>query len=145
MFRYVCRRWAPQVKILAHVSVGAFLNHSGWSSVVEALQFSKPLVLVAFSNDQGTNLLILVERMMGFAVPRDENDGSFTRDAVAESLRTVVRGDEGKVYRDKAKEVSGMFGDKEVQDKYVDEFLRILSTYPCIENIHSDDKIISNQ
>jgi hypothetical protein len=41
----VCTSWAPQLKILAQNSVGGFLTHSGWSLVVEALQFEKSLIV----------------------------------------------------------------------------------------------------
>ena len=122
----VCTSWAPQLKILAHDSVGLFLNHSGWSSVVEALQFGMPLVLLPFTNDQGLNAKLLQEKMIGYYVPRDENDGSFRRESVAESIKLVIEKEEGKVYRDKAKEIRPVFGDKGVQSKYVDEFLGYL-------------------
>lgn len=124
----VCRGWAPQKKILAHESVGVFLSHSGWSSVVEALQLSKALVLLTVSNDQGLNARVLEEKMIGYSIPRDENDGSFTRDSVAESLKLVMLKEEGKVYRDKAKEMSFVFGDRDLQDRYVDNFLGYLET-----------------
>ena len=126
---FVCRSWAPQVKILAHGSVGVFLSHSGWSSVVEALRFAKPLVLLPLGNDQGLNARFLGEKMIGYSVPRDDADGSFRRESVAESLRMVAEREEGKVYREKAMETSELFGDMELQDKYVDEFLGYLKTH----------------
>ena len=126
---FVCRSWAPQVKILAHGSVGVFLSHSGWSSVVEALRFAKPLVLLPLGNDQGLNARFLGEKMIGYSVPRDDTDGSFRRESVAESLRMVAEREEGKVYREKAMEMSELFGDMELQDKYVDEFLGYLKTH----------------
>lgn len=126
---FVWRSWAPQLRILAHDSIGGFLTHSGWSSVVEALQFGRPLVLLTFSNDQGLNAGLLEEKMIGYRVPRDDRDGWFTSQSVADSLRLVVEKEEGKVYRDKAKEISVVFGDMDRQDKYVDEFLSYLLTH----------------
>ncbi|KAM1155726.1 hypothetical protein ACFX13_027170 [Malus domestica] len=50
----VLRGWAPQLKILGHSSVGGFLTHCGWSSVVEALEFGQVLILFSSANsDQG--------------------------------------------------------------------------------------------
>ncbi|EEF28861.1 UDP-glucosyltransferase, putative [Ricinus communis] len=77
--------WAPQLKILAHDSIGGFLTHSGWSSVVEASQYERPLILLTFLADQGINARILEEKKMGYSVPRNEFDGSFTSESVAES------------------------------------------------------------
>jgi len=62
-------------------------------------------------------------------IPRNEQDGSFTRDSVAESVRLVIVEEEGKKYREKAKEMKGLFGDREAQDRYVDSFLGYLETH----------------
>ncbi|KAH0714147.1 hypothetical protein KY284_007052 [Solanum tuberosum] len=86
----VCTSWVPQLKILSHDSVGVFLTHSGWSSVVEAIQFEKSLVLLTFLADQGLNARLLEEKKMAYSIPRDDRDGSFTRDSVAESLNLVL-------------------------------------------------------
>jgi len=125
----VCTSWAPQLKILAHDSVGGFLTHSGWSSVVEALLFERPLILLTFFADQGINAKVLDEKKIGYLIPRNEQDGSFTRDSVAESVRLVIVEEEGKKYREKAKEMKGLFGDREAQDRYVDSFLGYLETH----------------
>ncbi|KAM5577021.1 UDP-glycosyltransferase 91A1-like [Rosa sericea] len=125
----VCRSWVPQLKILAHDSFGVFLSHSGWSSVVEALTFGRPLVLLPMSNDQGLNARYFGEKKVGYELPRDEQDGSFTSDAVAESLRMVMEKEEGRVYRDKAKELKPLFGDRKRQNVYVDKFLEYITTH----------------
>ncbi|CAL1377470.1 unnamed protein product [Linum trigynum] len=119
----VCTSWAPQLRILGHDSVGGFLTHSGWSSVVEALSLRRALILLTFYSDQGINARVLEERELGYCIPRDESNGSFTRDSVAKSLRVVMVSEEGKVYRDKAKEMSGLFGDRGRQSRYVDNVL----------------------
>ncbi|CAJ1940277.1 unnamed protein product [Sphenostylis stenocarpa] len=122
----VCTSWAPQLKILGHVAVGGFLTHSGWTSVVEAVQNEKPLVLLTFLADQGINARVLEEKKMGYSVPRDERDGSFTSDAVADSLRLVMVEEEGRIYRETIKEVKDLFVNKERQGRYMDELLNYL-------------------
>ncbi|KAJ0040247.1 hypothetical protein Pint_27712 [Pistacia integerrima] len=129
----VCTSWAPQVKILAHDSVGGFLSHSGWSSVVEALQFGRALVLLTCFADQGLIAKQLAEKKIGYVVPREEGDGSFTRDSMAESLRLVAVEEEGKFYREKAMEMKGLFGDRDRQDQYVDNFLNYLESHRCLK------------
>uniref|UniRef100_A0A2N9I3G4 UDP-glycosyltransferases domain-containing protein n=1 Tax=Fagus sylvatica TaxID=28930 RepID=A0A2N9I3G4_FAGSY len=90
--------WAPQLKILAHESVGGFLTH----------------------------LWFLEEKQAGIEVPRNEQDGSFTRDSVAETLRLVMKDEKGKIYRDKAKEMTTIFGDRDLQYRYIDKFVEFL-------------------
>ncbi|KAJ4838783.1 hypothetical protein Tsubulata_024657 [Turnera subulata] len=125
----VCITWAPQLKILGHDSVGGFLTHSGWSSVVEALQNQRALILLTFLADQGLNARVLEENRIAYSIPRNHAHGSFTRDSVAESLRLVIAEEEGKFYRDKAKEMSSLFGDRDRQDRYVDNLLGYLQSH----------------
>ncbi|CAL5365140.1 unnamed protein product [Camellia sinensis] len=115
--------WVPQLKILSHDSVGGFLSHSAWSPVVEAIQFEKALILLTFLAEQGLNARLLEEKKMGYSVPRYEQDGWFTRDSVSESLRLVMVEIEGKIYRERIKEMKGLFVDRNVQDKYVNNLL----------------------
>ncbi|WRX11148.1 hypothetical protein QQP08_003635 [Theobroma cacao] len=65
---------------------------------------------------------------MGYVIPRNEDDGAFTRDSVAESLRLVMVEEEGKIYRAKAKEMEEIFGDWEKQECYIDQLLSFLVT-----------------
>lgn len=122
----VCRGWVPQFNILSHDSVGGLLIHSGMSSVVEGLQLGKPLVLLPFFLDQGLIASYLVEKKMACMIDREDVDGSFTPESVADSLNLVMVSEEGKVYREKAKEMMAVFGDMDVQDKCVDELIQFL-------------------
>ncbi|GLU20251.1 hypothetical protein SLE2022_364610 [Rubroshorea leprosula] len=126
---WVWTSWAPQPKILSHDSVGGILTHSGWGSVVEALMNERAVILLTFLSEQGLNARILEEKKMGYSIPRNENDGSFTKEAVAKSLRLVMVEEEGKVYRDKAKEMKGLFGDRDLQDHYTDNLVMYLKNH----------------
>ncbi|KAM0943677.1 putative soyasaponin III rhamnosyltransferase [Dioscorea sansibarensis] len=121
--------WVPQLDVLGHVSVGGFLTHSGWSSVIEALQFGHPLVLLPIFADQDINARMVEQRGFGVEVKRKEEDGSFDREAVASALRLVMVDDDGMKVRVKAEELSVIFADKERQGQYVDDFLKHLSDH----------------
>ncbi|KAM5577085.1 hypothetical protein ABKV19_007764 [Rosa sericea] len=124
----VWRTWAPQPKILAHKSIGGFLTHCGWSSLIEGLYYGHPLMMFPFLYDQGLNAR-LWDKKVGIEVPRDEQSGSFTRDSVAKSLKLVMVDEDGKAYRDGAKEFRATFRDRELQDRYMDTFLDYLEKH----------------
>jgi hypothetical protein len=120
--------WAPQLRILAHESIGGFLTHCGWSSVTEALQFGRALIMLPFLTDTGLIARFLEEKKAGVEVPRNEEDGSFTRESVAKTLRLVIKDVEGKIYRDNAKEMATIFGDMNLQSTYIDKFVEFLES-----------------
>ena len=58
--------WVPQLKALAHPSIGDFLTYCGWNSVIEALGFGRVLILFFGSNsDQGLMTRLLNGRQIG--------------------------------------------------------------------------------
>ncbi|KZV49648.1 UDP-rhamnose:rhamnosyltransferase 1-like [Dorcoceras hygrometricum] len=122
----VWKGWAPQLKILDHDSVGGFLTHCGLGSTLEALMFGAPLILLPLMVDQWLNSRILEEKQIGVEVERNEEDGSFTRDAVALAVRLVMVEEGGKKFRDKAKETGAVFGNRRLHDRYVDHFISYL-------------------
>ncbi|KAL0441915.1 UNVERIFIED_CONTAM: putative UDP-rhamnose:rhamnosyltransferase 1 [Sesamum radiatum] len=122
----VWKNWAPQLEILGHEGVGAFLTHCGWSSIVEGLMFGRPLVMLPFQIDQGLNARVLADKQVGMEVPRNEQDGSYTRHAVAESVRTVMVDGVRQKLRDTAKATSALFGDRELHDRYLHNFVEYL-------------------
>ncbi|KAK9084557.1 hypothetical protein Syun_031573 [Stephania yunnanensis] len=62
----VVEGWAPQVEILGHPSIGGFVSHCGWSSVMEGIKFGIPIVAMPMHLDQP----VVVDRKGGNPVQR---------------------------------------------------------------------------
>ncbi|PSS31575.1 UDP-glycosyltransferase [Actinidia chinensis var. chinensis] len=116
--------WAPQVEILGHPAIGSFLTHCGWNSLIEGLSFGRVPILFPVLNDQGLNARLLHGKKLGVEIPRNEWDGSFTSESVAESVRLATVGEEGESLRANVREAKGLFGDKIINDRYVESFVR---------------------
>ncbi|KAM5547326.1 UDP-glycosyltransferase 91C1-like [Rosa sericea] len=127
----VWRGWAPQLRVLAHSSIGGFLTHCGWSSVIEALGFGRALILFSgASSDQGLIARLMHGKRVGLEIPRDDRDGSFSSDAVAKSIRQVMVEKEGETLRKNAWAMREIFGNLNLNNKYLDEFAKVLETWP---------------
>jgi hypothetical protein len=126
----VCTGWVPQVRVLAHAAVGAFLTHCGWGSVTESLfRFGHPLVMLPFVADQGLIARAVAARGAGVEVPRDDADGSVRGEDVAAAVRRVMEGEEGVEMARKARELREVVGDRVRQEQYVDELVELLKRY----------------
>ncbi|XP_043688434.1 UDP-glycosyltransferase 91C1 [Telopea speciosissima] len=122
----VFKGWAPQVRILGHSAIGGILTHCGWNSVIEALSLGRALILLPVMHDQGLNARLLEEKKIGLEIPRDERDGSFTRDSVADTVRLVMVEKEGEPLRSKAKEARVVLGNRDENEHCFDGFVRFL-------------------
>lgn len=127
----IWRGWAPQLRVLAHSSIGGFLTHCGWSSVIEALGLGRVLILFSgASSDQGLIARLMHSKQVGLEIPRNDIDGSFSSDEVAESIRRVMVDQEGEPLRANAWAMKEIFGNCSLNNKYLVEFARFLETWP---------------
>lgn len=122
----VWKSWAPQPKILAHGSVGGCLTHCGSGSMIENLYFGHVLVMLPFLLDQALYSRVMEEKKVGIEIPRNEQDGSFTRSSVAKALRLAMVDEEGGAYRKNAKEMGKKFSNKELHNLYIENFIASL-------------------
>ncbi|GLJ48197.1 hypothetical protein SUGI_1017800 [Cryptomeria japonica] len=102
--------WVPQISIVSHPSVGCYVTHGGWSSVMEAWLYSGlPLVLIPLRHDQGLNCRqIALELNGGIEVVRDE-EGGFSRENVCKAIGMVMGKDErGAAIRSRVEELQGV-------------------------------------
>ncbi|CAH9106222.1 unnamed protein product [Cuscuta europaea] len=131
----VWKSWAPQKGILNHVSIGGFLTHCGWSSVVEGITLGHPLIMLPFLFDQGITARVMEDYQVGIEVPRDEEDGTFTSNSVAHSVRFVMlESEEGKKVRENARRISLIFGDTKSNDKCIEDLVDFMAKHTKNKN-----------
>ncbi|KAF8685284.1 hypothetical protein HU200_044050 [Digitaria exilis] len=127
---HVAMGWVPQVAVLSHTAVGAFLTHCGRNSLIEGLMYGHPLIMLPIFGDQGPNARLMEGRKVGVQVERDEGDGSFDRHGVARAVKAVmVEEDTKRVFVENAKKMQEIVADTELQERYIDEFVQRLRCY----------------
>ncbi|KAF8732949.1 hypothetical protein HU200_015300 [Digitaria exilis] len=57
----VVKEWAPQVDVLRHKAIGAFVTHCGWNSVQEAIMAGVPMLCWPLYAEQKMNKVFMVE------------------------------------------------------------------------------------
>ncbi|KAI4995037.1 hypothetical protein ZWY2020_034940 [Hordeum vulgare] len=86
----VVRRWAPQMRILAHASTGAFLSHCGWNSTLESLWHGVPVVCWPLVSDQMFDSRVLRELGVGVEMAAGRVHGGLRSVGGWEHVRDVL-------------------------------------------------------
>lgn len=104
----IIRGWAPQVLILDHESVGAFVTHCGWNSTLEGISAGVPMVTWPVFAEQFFNEKLVTEVMRTGAVvgsiqwKRSDSEG-VKREAIAKAIKRVMVSEEAEGFRSRAK------------------------------------------
>ncbi|KAI3423696.1 uncharacterized protein J3R85_010910 [Psidium guajava] len=100
-------KWAPQQKVLAHESVGAFWSHCGWNSTIESISEGVPMICTPCFADQRGNARylshvwkvgLLLEEMERGEIERAikklmaSEEGETVRQRMTDLKREVIRG-----------------------------------------------------
>ncbi|CAL5340420.1 unnamed protein product [Camellia sinensis] len=118
----------PRGFILLHPSIGGFVSHCGWSSVMEGMKLGSPIIAIPMHLDQPVNARLVEEIGVGMEAVRDKN-GVLDRKNVAEVIQKVVVDDGGEAVRSKVRELSetpGIKGEEDI-DGMVEELVRLYS------------------
>ncbi|WJX13817.1 UDP-glycosyltransferase 79A6 [Trifolium repens] len=83
--------WLQQQLILKHNSVGCYVCHGGFSSVIEAIVNDCQLVLLPFKGDQFFNSkLIANDLKAGIEVNRKEENGYFYKEDIVKAVKIMM-------------------------------------------------------
>ncbi|MBA0866977.1 hypothetical protein Goshw_026162 [Gossypium schwendimanii] len=110
---------------------GCFLSQGGWSSIIGALiKFGRALIVFSgASADQGLNARLLHGRKVGLEIERNETDGSFTSDLVAETIRQVMMEPKGEAIRANVWAMREIFDNEELSNNCLDGFTRFIEEF----------------
>jgi hypothetical protein len=114
-----------QQHILRHRSVGCYVTHAGFSSVVEGLVADCRLVLLPMKGDQYLNAALFARELrVGVEVARRDEDGWFGRQDVCDAVTAAVAGGGGD-----ASTWADFLTDDGVQGRFADELVRQLREF----------------
>ncbi|KAL5053956.1 hypothetical protein RYX36_034638 [Vicia faba] len=116
----IIRGWAPQVCILEHEAIGAFVTHCGWNSVLEGVTAGVPMVTWPMASEQFYNEKLLSEVLkIGVPVGAKKWVGlvgdEVHWDALEKAVRRIMEGEEIEEMRKRVKVLS------ELAEKSVEE------------------------
>ncbi|GFQ06904.1 scopoletin glucosyltransferase, partial [Phtheirospermum japonicum] len=108
------KSWAPQVLILEHESVGGFLTHCGWNSLLEGVTAGKPMITWPISSEQfdNENLVTKVLKIgvgvgsMEWIERLDVPKGLIKGEDIAKAVNEVMVGEESVEMRNRVKALS---------------------------------------
>ncbi|CAK9182050.1 unnamed protein product [Ilex paraguariensis] len=131
--------WVQQQHILAQNSVGCYLCHAGFSSVIEALVNDCQLVMLPQKGDQFLNSkLMSLDLKAGVEVNRRDEDGYFGKEDVFKAVKTVMlEFDEepGQSIRANQRRWRDFLLNKEEQSRYVGDLVKDMKAMVDLHNI----------
>nr|XP_016493636.1 PREDICTED: anthocyanidin 3-O-glucosyltransferase 2-like [Nicotiana tabacum] len=129
--------WAPQVAVLSHRSIGGFITHCGWNSVLESLWFGVPMATWPMYAEQQVNAFELVVDLEMAANIKMEYRSESPVLVTAEEIERAIR----RLMLDSAEEKNGMRKKiEEMKEKSRRAMLEGGSSYYFLENLIKDIK-----
>ncbi|XVF85579.1 hypothetical protein PTKIN_Ptkin17bG0128600 [Pterospermum kingtungense] len=120
--------WCPQLQVLEHESVGCFITHCGYNSVLEALSLGIPMVAMPQWADQATNAKH-VEDIWGIGIRAFPDEKCIVRgETIKQCINELIMGgDTAKEIRNNANKWKNLAREAAdeggTSDKNIDEFV----------------------
>ncbi|KAF3449220.1 hypothetical protein FNV43_RR09948 [Rhamnella rubrinervis] len=100
----VVKSWVSQVEVLKKESVGVFVTHCGWNSILEAVVAGVPMIAWPLYAEQYLNRNALVFDM-GMAVPVEqrEEDGFVSASELEKRVRELMESEKGRELNERSR------------------------------------------
>nr|UHH90550.1 UDP-glycosyltransferase [Nicotiana benthamiana] len=120
--------WVQQQHILAHSSVGCYVCHAGFSSVIEALVNDCQVVMLPQKGDQFLNAkLVSGDMKAGVEVNRRDEDGYYGKEDIKEAVEMVmveIDKQPGELIRENQKKWKEFLLNKDIQCKFIEDLVQ---------------------
>lgn len=94
--------WAPQLEVLKHGSIGVFVTHCGWNSILESVTNGVPMICRPFFGDQKLNSRMVEDSWkIGVRV----KGGVFSKSETVEALQFMMWSEGGEAIRENVYEL----------------------------------------
>ncbi|XP_075648891.1 anthocyanidin 5,3-O-glucosyltransferase-like [Castanea sativa] len=98
---FVVKQWVPQVAVLSHDSVGGFVTHCGWNSVLEAVWCGVPMVGWPLYAEQRLNRVVLVEEIKLALCLNESEDGFVSATELEKRVKELMASEVGREVRER--------------------------------------------
>ncbi|KAJ4847074.1 hypothetical protein Tsubulata_044155, partial [Turnera subulata] len=105
----IIKGWAPQVLILDHEAVGAFVTHCGWNSTLEGITAGLPLVAWPLGGEQFFNEKMVTQMLkIGISIGVTKFREEVKSKTIQKAITRIIEGEEAEEMRNRAKALGEM-------------------------------------
>ncbi|XP_076886029.1 UDP-glycosyltransferase 84B1-like [Bidens hawaiensis] len=130
-------KWSPQTAVLSHPSVGCFMSHCGWNSLVESVTAGVPVISCPQWTDQPTNAKLVTDVWKVGVRMNKDSDGVFGWEEVARCVDEIMSGPISEEFRKNAVELKTAaleaVADGGSSDKNLGLFVNEVVNYPLLD------------
>ncbi|CAK8559991.1 unnamed protein product [Lathyrus sativus] len=91
---FVMCGWAPQVEVLKHDAIGAFLTHCGWNSSLESIVHGVPMIAWPLFAEQRSNAELVTNGLRIAMRPKCDSKGIVVKEEVVNVIKGVMESEE---------------------------------------------------
>ncbi|XP_058794059.1 UDP-glucosyltransferase 2-like [Phymastichus coffea] len=111
----ITRSWLPQIAVLKHKNIKAFVTHGGVMSTQESIYFGVPMVGIPLFGDQPFNVVAYVQKNLAVKL----NWQNMSATDLAKAIKMVI---ENPIYKESTNKVSKLFRDVPMSPKNTSVF-----------------------